>query len=169
MIHSRGATEAPCACVLRSVFRACYQRFRECVLDQDRISRVTLEFNATHCGRSMWARKQEEYAADFFLVSRRSLTDEEFRIFRYHFLLGADWRLCCRKLKMDRGSFFHATYRIERKLGRIFRELEPYGLYPLDEYFSPTVRVISAAIPIDSNRGPKRPSLGSRVRLRRVA
>ena len=168
MIRSRGDNEAPCNCVFRGVFRACYERFRECVWDQDRISRVTLEFNATR-GRSVWARKQEEYCADFFLVSRRSLTEEEYRIFRYHFLLGADWRLCCRKLKMDRGLFFHAVYRIERKLGRIFRELEPYGLYPLDEYFSPTVRVVPVAIPIDSKSSPKRPSLSSRIRLRRVA
>ena len=57
-------------------------------------------------------------------------------MFRYHYLLGADWRLCCRQLAMDKGLFFHAVYRIEQKLGRIFRELEPYPLYPLDEYFN---------------------------------
>jgi hypothetical protein len=27
------------------------------------------------------------------------------------------------------------VYRIEQKLGRVFRELEPYSLFPLDEYF----------------------------------
>ncbi len=36
---------------------------------------------------------------------------------------------------MDRGSFFHAVYRVEQKLGKVFRELQPYGLYPLTEYF----------------------------------
>jgi hypothetical protein len=41
---------------------------------------------------------------------------------------------------MDRGSFFHEVYRIQRKLGRVFRELEPYALYPLDEYFGGSVR-----------------------------
>jgi len=50
-------------------------------------------------------------------------------------LLGADWRLCTRRLGMDRGNFFHMVYRIEQKLGRAFRELKPYALYPLDEYF----------------------------------
>jgi hypothetical protein len=83
----------------------------------------------------MWSRKDEEYIADFTLVSKRTLTPEEYRLFSYHFLLGADWRLCCRKLKMDRGNFFHATYRIQQKLGKVYRELQPYGLYPLDEYF----------------------------------
>jgi hypothetical protein len=41
---------------------------------------------------------------------------------------------------MDRGSFFHEVYRIEQKLGRIYRELEPYALYPLDEYFGGTYK-----------------------------
>jgi hypothetical protein len=51
-------------------------------------------------------------------------------------LLGADWKLCSRKLGIDRGNFFHAVYRIEQKLGRVFRELEPYPLFPVDEYFN---------------------------------
>ena len=78
--------------------------------------------------------------ADFCLVSRRVLDDEEHRIFRFHFLLGADWRLCCRRLNMDRGNFFHSVYRIEQKLGRAFAELRPYALYPLDEYFGGAIR-----------------------------
>ena len=102
-------------------------------------SRATLEFNSEHSGRSLRGRKLEEYTAHFYLVSKRTLSAEEFRIFRYHFMLGADWHLCCRKLKMDRGLFFHAVYRIERTLGRVFRELQPYGLYPLDEYFNPAL------------------------------
>jgi hypothetical protein len=74
------------------------------------------------------------------LVSRRVLNDEESRIFRFHFLLGANWKLCCRQLGMDRGTFFHAVYRIQQRLGRTFLELKPYGLFPLDEYFNGTVR-----------------------------
>src|SRR5262249_46655042 len=70
-------------------------------------------------------RKDEEYIADFCLVSRRALDEFEQRVFRYHFLLGADWRLCSRRLGIDRGNFYHAVYRIEQKLGRVFRELEP--------------------------------------------
>jgi hypothetical protein len=59
----------------------------------------------------------------------------EYELFRYHFILGADWKLCTRKVGIDRGNFFHAVYRIEQKLGRVFRELEPYPLFPLDDYF----------------------------------
>ena len=77
--------------------------------------------------------------ADFCLISRRELDHFHYKIFRYHFLLGADWKLCCRQLHLDRGLFFHAVYRIQQKLGRVFAELQPYALYPLDEYFGGTV------------------------------
>ncbi|HEX4770132.1 MAG TPA: hypothetical protein VH351_04825 [Bryobacteraceae bacterium] len=78
--------------------------------------------------------------ADFCLVTRRHLNDYEYKVFKFHFLLGADWKLCCRKLNIDRGAFFHEVYRIQQKLGRIFRELEPHALFPLDEYFNGTPR-----------------------------
>ncbi len=90
--------------------------------------------------RQVWGRRDEEYIADFCLVSKRFLNEYEYKLFRFHFLLGADWRLCCRQLKMDRGSFFHEVYRIQQKLGRAYRELEPYALFPLDEYFGGSVR-----------------------------
>jgi hypothetical protein len=125
----------PCNCVLRSIFRICYDKFQRCVTQERHLSRISLE---PHCGRSRpstWGRKDEEYIADFFLIARRTLDEFEYRLFRYHFLLSADWKLCTRKLGLDRGNFFHAVYRIEHKLGRVFRELEPYGLFPLDEYF----------------------------------
>ncbi len=83
-----------------------------------------------------WGRKDEEYIADFCLIAKRILNEEEHRLFRFHFMLGADWKLCSRKLGLERGNFFHAVYRIEQKLGRVFRELEPYPLFPLDEYFN---------------------------------
>ena len=104
------------------------------------MGQIRLEFHRGKDRRQSYGRKTEEYMADFCLVSRRHLDDLEYRIFRFHFLLGADWKLCCRRLQMDRGTFFHAVYRIEQRLGRIFRELEPYSLYPLDEYFGGTVR-----------------------------
>ncbi len=70
--------------------------------------------------RQVWGRRDEEYIADFCLVSRRFLDDEEYKLFRFHFLLGADWKLCCRQLKMERGLFFHSIYRMQQKLGRVF-------------------------------------------------
>lgn len=132
---SRKGPANPCHCVLRGIFRACYARFRHCAKREKFLSRVTItNCNGAHSSRT-WARKDEEYAADFCLVSKRTLDETEYQIFKFHFLLGADWKLCCRRLKMDRGNFFHAVYRIQQKLGRVYRELQPYALFPLDEYF----------------------------------
>jgi hypothetical protein len=137
---SRKGPASPCNCVLRGIFRACYARFRQCVAKQQHVSTVRLEQVGGKDRRMTWGRKDEEYVADFCLVSRRVLDEEEHRIFKFHYLLGADWKLCCRRLNMDRGTFFHHVYRIQQKLGKVFRELEPYALYPLDEYFGGTVR-----------------------------
>jgi hypothetical protein len=99
------------------------------------MSRISLEKGSTLSRTGGWGRKEEEYVADFCLIAKRTLTEDEYRIFRFHFLLGADYRLCCRQLRMDRGTFFHTVYRIQRKLGRAFGETQPYPLYPLNEYF----------------------------------
>ena len=131
----RAGASTPCACVFRAIFRACFRKFRECSAKEKNYSRVSLEANRGRERKSIYGLKDEEYMADFCLVSRRTLTDEEYQIFRFHFLLGADWKLCCARLSTDRGSFFHSVYRIQEKLGRRFRELEPYALFPLDEYF----------------------------------
>ena len=104
------------------------------------MSRVSLEANPSRERRSVWGLKNEEYIADFCLVSRRVLDDHQYRLFKFHFLLGADWKLCCMRLKIDRGEFFHEVYRIQQKLGRAFRELQPYALYPLEEYFNGTTK-----------------------------
>jgi len=37
------------------------------------------------------------------------------------------------------------VYRVQQKLGPVFRELEPYSLYPLDEYFGGTLRRVPLA------------------------
>ncbi len=160
---TRKGPPSPCNCVLRGIFRACYSRFRYCVTKEKYVSKVTLENCSGKEGRRIWARKDEDYIADFSLVSRRALDDEEYRIFRFHFLLGADWRLCCRRLNIDRGTFFHAVYRIQQKLGRVFRELQPFALFPLDSYFGGTI--VKARPDANSNLLVM-PALGKRGGLR---
>jgi hypothetical protein len=98
------------------------------------MSRATLDLRAGGQGRSTWALKREEYCADFELIARRVLTEVELRLFRLHFLERGDWKLCTRRLTIDRGNFFHAVYRIEQKLGRAYSELKPYALHPADDY-----------------------------------
>jgi len=136
--------DAPCNCVLRTIFRTVYAHFRYCSTRERSISRVSLEGNRAGQRRTIWSRKNEEFIADFCLTGRRALNDREYEIFRYHFLLGADWKMCCTRLGMDRGAFFHEVYRIEQRLGRVFRELEPYSLFPVDEYFAGTTREVTA-------------------------
>jgi hypothetical protein len=136
----RSGVSTPCNCVFRAIFRACHARFRQCSSKEKYVSRVSLEANPGRQRRSVWGLKNEEFMADFCLVSKRTLDELQYKIFTNHFLLGADWKLCCRKLGMERGAFFHEVYRIEQKLGRTFRELEPFALFPLDEYFNSTCR-----------------------------
>lgn len=125
----------PCNCVLRAIFRACYAHFRHCAVKEKYLSKISLDFVPSGEKKFIWGRKDEEFMADFVLVSRRILDDFHFRVFRFHFLAGAHWKQCCLRLGIDRGAFFHAVYRIEQTLGRVFRELRPYSLFPLDEYY----------------------------------
>ena len=133
------STQRPCNCVYRAIFRACLNRFRDCADTGTAFGTVSWEFCPGNRGKRIYSRKQEEYMADFCIVSRRTLDDADHKLFRFYFLLGADWQLCARQLKMDQGNFFHAIYRIERTLGKTFSELQPYALYPLDEYFGSSV------------------------------
>jgi hypothetical protein len=126
----------PCGCVYRAAFRACLERFRICIDRGRHLSRASLEQMGTgRANRVIWSRKDEEFIADFELVSRRYLDQWHYRVFRYFFILGADWKLCSRRLGIDRGNFFHAVYRVEERLGKVFANLEPYALYPPRDYF----------------------------------
>src|SRR5262249_23626773 len=98
---------APCNCVLRAIFRACYGAFRRCVEQEKFMSAATLvPFQGGKEQKRSYSRPDEEYIADFCLVAKRSLTEPDYAIFRNHFLLRADWRLCCRQMNLDRGDFF---------------------------------------------------------------
>jgi hypothetical protein len=156
--QGRSGASTPCNCVFRAIFRACYARFRQCASKEKYVSRVSLEANPGRHRKSVWGLKNEEYMADFILVSRRTLEEYEYVVFKYHFLLGADWNLCCKKLKLDRGEFFHEVYRIQQKLGRTFRELEPHALFPLDQYFNSRTKEpleISPPFKVETEPAPK--------------
>jgi hypothetical protein len=116
----------------------------------ERVSTVSIEFCRGKDRRRTYGRKREEFMADFCLVSQRVLDPAEYKLFRFHFMLGADWKLCCRRLAMDRGNFFHSVYRIEQKLGKAFAELSPYALYPVDEYFSGAISDEIRPLPVPS-------------------
>jgi hypothetical protein len=136
----------PCNCVLRSIFRACLHRFHDCIGNGGGVSQCA--YVAQERRSHVWSMKGQEYVADFSLVARRVLNDNEYRLFKFHCLYGAPWHVCAPLLHFNRGEFFHEVYRIQQKLGRRFRELQPYALYPLDEYFGGTVRAKVIADPL---------------------
>jgi hypothetical protein len=135
-----------------------------CVQKDKAASIVNLERIGT--GRSShmrFGRKTEEYMADFHLTCKRTLTPSEWHTFSVAYLQGADWSVCHKRLNMPRTNFMHATYRLEAKLGRAFRETEPFGLYPLDEYFGSVVRGarVAVMVPQDHRPAPLRPPLAA--------
>jgi hypothetical protein len=140
MREIQSGVEIPCSCVFRAIFRACYRRFRECASPGVFPGAVSLDHLEGPIGKRIYGLKREEYMADFCLATRRSLSANDYQIFKYTFLLGCDWTLGCKRLGLDRGTYFHHVYRIQGILGRSFAELKPYPLYPLDEYFGGHIR-----------------------------
>lgn len=112
-----------CNCVYRAMFRECWSAFRGEVTGSQKIG-------------AFWGRPAEEYATDLLLIVRRTLTDDEMRLFRFYFLLRANWRLVAAKLKIENPTqFWHIVYRIQAKVGRALHECGPYALHPVREYF----------------------------------
>ena len=73
--NGRQENTQPCNCALRAIFRACYARFYDIASDEKYISRINVEPSGGPEGVGGWGRKDEEFAADFCLVSRRALKE----------------------------------------------------------------------------------------------
>ena len=74
----RHGHSAPCNCVFRAIFRACYARFQACVNKEKHLSRVSFDALGRGGGpspRRAWGLKDEEYMADFCLDAKRVLTE----------------------------------------------------------------------------------------------
>ena len=136
---------SPCNCVLRNIFRACLQRFHDCATTSGYCSVVKYEYSPGVDAMRSWGRHAEDYKADLYLIAKRTLSASDFQIFRLHFLLGCEWSVCCRLLKLAKHTFFHSSYRVQQQLGRVYRETRPYSLFPLDEYFGGTMRKMKVA------------------------
>ena len=132
--------QVPCNCVFRAIFRICHARYRECEVMAAHTNGLGLERGGGPTGYRLYSRKRQEFTADFDLVARRILVPDDYELFRLHHLGTADWRVCCRKLNVDRGTFFHRVYSVAASLGRMFAELRPYPLYPIRDYFGGVVQ-----------------------------
>jgi len=126
----------PCPCVFRAIFRACLDRYRACQSASERIKPISYEYKGGPRSARVYGRRNEEFMADFEAISRRTLDAEDFELLKLFHFKGLDYNGCAARLNRSRGVIFHSIYDIQQKLGRAFRETEPYSLFPLDEYFS---------------------------------
>lgn len=129
---------AICNCCYRKVYREVVMRwsFLNSIMRSPRI-RMGNTFGNIYPSRPI-----ENFLADVENTARHALPAPLFRVFSMHMLDGCDWRECCVFMGIDpgqktRATFFQSVYRMEAALGKAWRELKPYALHPLDEYFSP--------------------------------
>lgn len=128
------AHTSPCLCVWRGVFRTVYGKFKQCA-ETMHPRAVLLNDSSGPKGRQHYGFRNMDFIADFCLIAKRTLTPQEHMAFKMFFLYGADWTLCAPRVGLTRGLFFHLVYRIEAKLGKALAMVQPYSLYPIDEYF----------------------------------
>lgn len=107
----------PCACVLRAIFRACYNRYRECCEATGATGHVHLEPQQHVILPRRNGRPREEFCADFCLIAGRTLESTDLNLFRLFFLRGRPWYDCCQALGLHRGNVFHRIYVIQETLG----------------------------------------------------
>lgn len=127
----------PCTCVLRAIFRACYNRYRECCEATGATGHVHLELLGQPHPPRRNGRPREEFCADFCLIAGRTLSALNLALFRLFFLHARPWYDCCQMLNLERGTVFHRIYLIQEQLGMAFHNCAPYALWPLHEYFKP--------------------------------
>lgn len=104
----------PCACVLRAVFRAVWERFDE--LD----ARTTFRMNRPTRIGATYAHTEIEFCADFHLCVKRTLNAQQHKLFTNYVLLA----------RPDGPA--DQLAQIAALLGRAFTE---NALWPLDRYF----------------------------------
>lgn len=122
-----------CNCVFRAMFRECMDHYRVSQANTNQTGSVQLLFSPAKVSALTYCNKNAEYLADIEIRAKRVLDAVELRCFTLHFLGGLDWRGCTVLMRMSRGNFFHAIYRIEQKLGKSFGEC---GIWPTQKYFN---------------------------------
>jgi len=126
----------PCGCALRTIFRQCLAGYRRCEANCGSYAAARLSVGIRGAKRfQCWGLPEQEYCADFCLLGRQALSGLKYRIFRLHFVAGLPWTECVRRLRIERGNFFHETYLVEQRMGYALRTLKPYALHPVNEYF----------------------------------
>lgn len=130
----RGAQLVACGCVLRAAFDHVHWRYRRIGRELSG-ARLTQEAGAHG---PTWSMKNADFCADFAVLAKRTLGEDSlsYVIFKLHFLDCCDWKVCARRMRINRGHFFHAVYRIKEKVGAALLGTLPFALYPTDSYFT---------------------------------
>jgi hypothetical protein len=121
-----------CHCVARQAFHACLRLYyynRE-MADRGK-SKATLR--KPFFG---YERKIEDFLADFVIIARRHLPRLQFQLFCFFFIEGHSMVWCARRLRTQPANLYYRVRLVEQRLGRVFRNLRPYALYPPRAYFS---------------------------------
>jgi len=133
--------EEICNCVFRNIFEVCHEQFKQ--------SATTASTGIVTQGITC-SRPTEDFAADFTLVGNRVLADRPLlqQVFQMYFLECDKWTVVAlrneltlpvflsRRMKINNNLLFRRVFEVKVILGRAFRELQPYALYPLKEYFT---------------------------------
>ena len=109
-------------------FRACHQRFEEC-----------LEFCDIQSASPLME-AAGSFVLDFDITARRAIgaNANRYRLFQLHFVGNTGRAECCSKLKLNHWTFASEVKVIQEVVGRAFTEA---GLFPLAPYFSPTAEL----------------------------
>jgi len=130
-----------CRCVLRVVFRICFKQYRYSSENSVHLNRCCVT-EISRGGRILTGLPHAEYVVDFERAATRALSAARYKLFRLHFVEGREYSDCLAKLRLNRGNFFHESYRVEEQVGAQCLK----GLYPLYEYFGVRrVRTLTSA------------------------
>ena len=142
LVPSDGAF-ALCRCVCRAVFRACYRRFLNCGKKDPSLRRVTFDRLLRAVDRTVsWARRNEDYRADFHACGVRALPRHLYQIFSFYHLHGGTMELVRRRLGLGEAHAWRHVEQIEIAVGREIAHLEPYSLFPPSGYMIPSGRSV---------------------------
>ena len=127
-----------CHCVTRAIFRQLMAEWRK-VKDAEHLAQFRVEQigqrGGKTCRRGSWSMKRPEFVADLEILARRVLSLDEWLVWRAYHCSGAPYTWCCERFGLNKGVFFHLVYRIESRVGRAARELRPYALFPIADYY----------------------------------
>jgi len=130
-----------CTCVYRAVFRACYRRFVHCGNLDPSLRRVSYERTLRAVDRTItWARRNEDFRADFHGCGRRVLPKHLYQLFSFYHLHGAKMEMVCRRLGLGDRRAWEYVGEIETLVGREIAHLQPYSLFPPRGYMMPAGR-----------------------------